>query len=126
MLVADDTPASQMVIRLILERLGHSVRIVENGRQALAAFDEEPFDAIFLDVQMPVMDGYEAARALRERKGAGTSIPIVGLSAFSQSQDRQRAFGAGMSHYLAKPVRLADVAAVMRELPAAASALEPV
>ena len=125
-LVAEDTPASQMVIRLILERLGHSVRIVENGRQALAAFDEEPFDAIFLDVQMPVMDGYEAARALRERKGAGTSIPIVGLSAFSQSQDRQRAFGAGMSHYLAKPVRLADVAAVMRELPAAASALEPV
>jgi len=121
-LVAEDTPANQMVIRLILERLGHTVSVVNDGAQAVAAFLDQEFDLIMLDVQMPVMDGYQAAHELRERMQTGRQIPIVGLSAFAQLQDRQRAFDAGMTHYLSKPVRIEDVIRLMAELSERASA----
>jgi len=111
-----------MVIRLILERLGHTVSVVNDGAQAVAAFLDQEFDLIMLDVQMPVMDGYQAAHELRERMQTGRQIPIVGLSAFAQLQDRQRAFDAGMTHYLSKPVRIEDVIRLMAELSERASA----
>lgn len=117
-LVAEDTPASQLVIRLILERLGHEVRIVEDGALAVAAFASENYDAVFLDIQMPRMDGLEAARLITARSGAqgARQVPVIGLSAFSQDADRRRALDCGMTHYLTKPVRYADVAGLLRSL----------
>ena len=117
-LVAEDTPASQLVIRLILERLGHAVEVVEDGALAVEAFAAGGFDAVFLDIQMPRMDGLEAARLIsaRARAAGDPRLPIVGLSAFTQEADRQKAIESGMTHYLSKPVRIADVARLMRTL----------
>lgn len=117
-LVAEDTPASQLVIRLILERLGHSVEIVEDGVRAVETFVPGRFDAVFLDIQMPRMDGLEAARRIsrRAREAGIPALPIIGLSAFTQDTDRRRAMDSGMSHYLPKPVRFADVDRLMRTL----------
>ena len=117
-LVAEDTPTSQIVIRLILERLGHRVVVVEDGVQAVESFAAGGFDVVFLDVQMPRMDGLEAARliAAHARAHGSTPVPIIGLSAFTQEADRQRAIDYGMSHYLSKPVRYADVAQLLRKI----------
>jgi signal transduction histidine kinase/CheY-like chemotaxis protein len=76
-LVAEDSPASQVVIELMLQRLGHSVRIVANGEEAVRAFAEERFDVVFLDFRMPVMGGLEAAREIRLVSPAGRQVPIV-------------------------------------------------
>ncbi|MFM8991564.1 MAG: ATP-binding protein, partial [Alphaproteobacteria bacterium] len=115
-LVAEDTPASQLVIRAILERLGHSVRVAVDGVEALRAAGEEGFDLVMLDVQMPGMDGYEAARAIRASLPGYGATPIVGLSALAQRADRARGLDSGMSHYVAKPVRFDDIAALLRRI----------
>ena len=120
-LVAEDTPASQMVIRLMLEGMGHRARVVSDGEQAVRAFREEIFDLVFLDVQMPVMNGYEAAAAIRAAidasrqagDGAERTAKIIGLSAFAQSADRNAAIKAGMDDYLSKPIRVSDLRSVM-------------
>ena len=105
-LVAEDTPSSQLVIRLILKRLGHTVRITSDGSEALRAFSEEHFDLVILDVQMPNMNGFEAARAIR----AIRDVPILALSAFAQRTDRETALANGMTAYLTKPVKAAELA----------------
>jgi len=119
-LVAEDTPTNQVVIRLMLERLGHSVVVVNDGAEAVRAFSREPFDLVFLDLQMPVMDGYEAAGAIRAAscaRGPGVRpVPIVALSAFSQPSDRQKALERGMAAYLDKPIKSADVARLIASL----------
>ena len=115
-LVAEDTPASQVVIRAILERLGHSVRMVADGLEAVRAAGEEGFDLVLLDVQMPGMDGYQAARAIRSGVPGHGGTPIVGLSALAQRADRERGLDSGMTHYLAKPVRFEDIATLLRRI----------
>jgi signal transduction histidine kinase/ActR/RegA family two-component response regulator len=115
-LVAEDTAASQLVIRLMLERLGHSVEIVEDGQEAVEAFARGGFDAVFLDLQMPRMDGYEAARAIRASGPAGASVPLVALTAFSQPAERERAQASGFSQFVSKPVRMAQLDEAIRHL----------
>lgn len=115
-LVAEDTPASQLVLRLILEQQGHSVRVVGDGEQAVRAFAEEPFDLVLLDIQMPVMDGLQAARAMRQLERGGRDLPIVGLSAYATQKDRENAIESGMTSYLAKPVRASDIATLIAQL----------
>ena len=115
-LVAEDTPASQLVIRAILERLGHSVRLAADGIEAVRAAHEERFDLVMLDVQMPGMDGYAAARAIRAGAGGHGATPIIGLSALAQHADRERGLGSGMSDYVAKPVRFGDIAALLARI----------
>ena len=112
-LVAEDTPASQLVIRAILERLGHSIRLAADGVEAVRAAGEEAFDVVMLDVQMPGMDGYEAARAIRASLPGYGETPIIGLSALAQRADRARGLDSGMSHYVAKPVRFDDIATLL-------------
>ncbi len=122
-LVAEDTPASQMVIRLLLEGLGHSVEIVDNGPAALDAVAAGDFDTVLLDLQLPGMDGCRVAEALRAREAEDHETgrhkrraTLVAVSAFSQPRDRERALAAGMDAYLAKPVRLRDLAALFESL----------
>ena len=125
-LVAEDTPANQIVARAMLEKLGHRAQIVGNGREALTAAMAGGFDAILMDVQMPEMDGYEATRRIRALGGPAGSVPIIALTAFAQPADRDRAIEAGMTDHLAKPIRLPALAAVLARIaPAEPEPTEP-
>jgi signal transduction histidine kinase/ActR/RegA family two-component response regulator len=115
-LVAEDTPASQQVIEAILEKLGHRVQLAANGAEALVLAKETNVDLILMDMQMPVMDGCQAATLIRRIDGPKGRVPIVALTAFAQPADRERALSAGMNDYLRKPIRKADVEALLGRL----------
>ena len=104
-LVAEDTTASQIVMQGILESMGHEVRLVANGLEAVDAFDKDDFDAIFLDIQMPVMDGYHAARLIRQKGHRGRSVPIVALTAYAQTADRSGELSEAITMQISKPIQ---------------------
>ncbi len=97
-----------------IERWGHEVVIVSNGKQALAAIKERPFDLVLMDVQMPEMGGFEATRAIRAReKHTGGHLPIVAMTAHAMKGDRERCLEAGMDAYVSKPVEAEELAQVI-------------
>ena len=107
-LVADDEAAMTRALEALLKREHYSVDVVNNGQDALdqfAASAPGTFDAIIMDVMMPVMDGYQATRAIRQldRPDAG-SIPILAMTANAFVEDRRRAYEAGMNEHLTKPL----------------------
>jgi signal transduction histidine kinase/DNA-binding response OmpR family regulator len=112
-LVAEDTPANQIVARAILEKLGHRVQIVADGNEAVAAARTGAFDLILMDVQMPNMDGYEATRRIRALDGPAATTPVIALTAFAQDADRERAISAGMTDHVSKPIRAAELGAAI-------------
>lgn len=104
-LVAEDTPANQVLIERILARRGHTVKIVENGQDAVAAAGADQFDVILMDVQMPVMGGLEAAEAIRaQMRRDHRRVPIVALTAHAMQGDERRCLDAGMDAYVTKPI----------------------
>ncbi|MBI5445778.1 MAG: response regulator, partial [Deltaproteobacteria bacterium] len=107
-LLVEDNAVNQVLIQSLLERKGWSICVVDDGRAAVELLSREDFDAVLMDVQMPVMDGYEATRALRdmerERPETARRTPVIGLTAHALREDRQRCLQAGMDDYLAKPV----------------------
>ncbi|MDC0663440.1 response regulator [Marinobacter sp. SS21] len=103
-LVAEDNNINQIIVRKMLERFGLSVRIVEDGRQALEAARSERYDLIILDCQMPVMDGFEACKAIRSLEQAGNRQPIVALTASAFKDDQAKCLAAGMDDFLTKPI----------------------
>ncbi len=108
-LVAEDTPTNQMLIRLLLQKFGLDVAIVDDGIKAVQAVAAESYDLIFMDIQMPNMNGYEAAEQVRR---AGNNTPIIALTAHAMKGDRERCLAAGCSDYLSKPIdhkRLGEV-----------------
>jgi len=115
-LVAEDNAVNQKVIARMLEKLGHTVTIVADGHEALIASSREPFDMIFMDMQMPVLDGLAATQAIREaEKSTGAHIHIVALTANAFDEDRRRCLEAGMDRFLAKPVSLPSLRAELEE-----------
>jgi PAS domain S-box-containing protein len=112
-LLAEDNPVNQKVAALMLQRLGHSVDIVSNGREAIEAAGREHYDAILMDCQMPQVSGYEATRQIRCSAGAGPRPPIIALTANSMSADREACLEAGMDDYVRKPVTLEALANVL-------------
>jgi CheY-like chemotaxis protein len=112
-LVAEDNPAMQQILRALLEADGHQLTVVPNGRDALAMAASQTFDVILMDVMMPVMDGPTAAQRIRELGGRAGGIPIIALTANALVGDRDRYLAAGMTDYLAKPI---DVAALFAAL----------
>ena len=107
-LAADDHPTNRRVVELILDGAVFDLVSVENGAQAVEAYRAQTFDLVLMDMQMPVMDGLEATRAIREReRETGAHIPIVMLSANAMAQHRQDAADAGADHHLAKPITAA-------------------
>jgi signal transduction histidine kinase/DNA-binding NarL/FixJ family response regulator len=112
-LVAEDTPASQLVTKTLLEKRGHRVHVVADGAEAVEAARSLAFDAILLDIQMPVMDGYEAARRIRELPAPFGKAPIIALTAQAMPSDRQKALAVGMADHVSKPVRPALLYALL-------------
>jgi CheY-like chemotaxis protein len=104
-LLAEDSLVNQKLAVALLEAQGHQIVVVGNGREALAALGCQPFDLVLMDVQMPEMDGLEAATAIRAReKTAGGHVPIVAMTAHALKGDRELCLAAGMDEYIAKPI----------------------
>jgi two-component system sensor histidine kinase/response regulator len=104
-LLVEDNAVNQVLAARLLAKRGHTVITAQNGREALAALEREPFDLILMDLQMPVMGGLEATAAIREReRGTAKHIPIVAMTAHTLSEDRERCLDAGMDDYIAKPI----------------------
>jgi signal transduction histidine kinase/ActR/RegA family two-component response regulator len=121
-LVAEDNPVNQRVATRFLEKRGHTVVLAESGKKALAAWREQPFDLILMDVQMPDMDGFEATAAIREQEKSGAKhVPIIAMTAHAMVGDRARCLAAGMDDYISKPVNANDLFAAIKRLMLAAS-----
>ncbi|MEA2723710.1 MAG: hypothetical protein QOH59_1481 [Gemmatimonadales bacterium] len=109
-LLAEDNAVNQMVAMAILSKRGHVVRIAANGQEALAAFQQGRFDLVLMDVQMPVMGGFEATAAIRDlERATGAHVPIVALTAHAMKGDREACLAAGMDGYLTKPIKALDL-----------------
>lgn len=111
-LLVEDNPVNQLVAKGMLAKLGCQVELATQGVEALARLEEEAFDLVLMDCNMPVMDGYEATRRIRER-GHWPGLPIVALTANAMPEERDRCRAAGMDDYLAKPFRREDLLAVV-------------
>ncbi len=117
-LVVEDETINAMVISAMLGKLGHQVELAANGRLAIQKNIERDFDCIFMDIQMPELDGMETTKAIRStpRTNRGRKIPIVALTAHAMKGDREKFMEAGMDDYLAKPVEIEQLTAVLQRL----------
>jgi CheY-like chemotaxis protein len=101
------------VARRLLEKLGHEVLVVNSGAAAVVAVADGGFDIVLMDCQMPEMDGYEATRHIRASESAGRRLPIIAMTANALQGDREQCLAAGMDDYLSKPVRPANLVAML-------------
>ena len=116
-LLAEDNPVNRKLAIALLEKRGHRVVPVDNGRLALVALENDEFDLVLMDLQMPEMGGLEATQRIREReRETGRHIPIVALTAHAMKEDRDRAIAAGMDEYLSKPIRRDQLFEVIERL----------
>ncbi|NCC24947.1 MAG: response regulator [Deltaproteobacteria bacterium] len=117
-LLAEDDRLNQVAMSKLLEKSGHKVTVAEDGAQALEFLEGREFDCVFMDIQMPVMNGVETTRAIRGSRvlGPKRNIPIIALTAYAMTGDREKFLAVGMNDYLAKPVRLEDLARVTAKI----------
>ncbi len=109
-LLTEDNIINQKVALRLLEKAGHTVTIAVNGRQALDTLAERGFDLVLMDIQMPEIDGFEAAGIIRQREAAeGGHVPIVAMTAYAMKGDRERCLNAGMDDYVSKPIRSTEL-----------------
>ncbi len=117
-LVAEDNQVNQLIVVRMLEKMGHKVRCVANGREALTALQAAHYDLVLMDCQMPVMDGLEATRAIRASDNpALANMPVIAMTANAMAGDRERCMQAGMNDYLSKPVSSQEIAKSIARLP---------
>jgi CheY-like chemotaxis protein len=117
-LLAEDNAVNRVLAQRLLQKQGHTVTSVNNGIEALQLWEENQsrqFDIILMDVQMPEMDGLQAATRIRERElGTGAHIPIIAVTAHAMKGDRERCLAAGMDGYISKPINPAEFAKVIQ------------
>jgi CheY-like chemotaxis protein len=117
-LLTEDNPVNQRLAVAMLGKRGHRITVAGNGREALTALEAGSFDLVLMDIQMPVMDGFEATAAIREaERSTGAHLPIVAKTAHAIKGDDQRCFNAGMDGYLAKPIRGEELYALLDSFP---------
>jgi PAS domain S-box-containing protein len=118
LLLVEDERVNRVMARRLLERMGHTVAEAENGRDCLTQLRDHPFDAVLMDVQMPLLDGLDATRAIRTAPELAhvATIPIIGLSAHAAGHDRVRALQAGMDEYLVKPFEKSDLERALKRV----------
>jgi len=114
-LVVEDNVVNQKVALRLLERLGLRADVAANGREAIQMLELLPYDLVFMDCQMPEMTGYEATAEIRRRQGSGRRVPIVAMTAEATVVCRDQCIQAGMDGYIAKPVKLEDIADALRD-----------
>ncbi|MEA2223631.1 MAG: hypothetical protein QOH83_2007 [Solirubrobacteraceae bacterium] len=115
-LLADDIPVNQLVAQRLLEKRGCHVDVAADGAEALDMHGRSAYEMIFMDCQMPMLDGYEATAEIRRREGSGRHTPIVAMTANTMRGDRERCLAAGMDDYLAKPLEPALVDEMLRRM----------
>jgi PAS domain S-box-containing protein len=114
-LLVEDNLVNQKVATAMIKKLGCNVIVVPNGARALEQIALRRFNLIFMDCQMPIMDGFEATRAIRQMVGEIRDIPIVAMTAHALKEDRQKCLDAGMNDYLSKPVHMDSLVAVLKK-----------
>jgi CheY-like chemotaxis protein len=115
-LLAEDNPINQKLAVRLLERWGHTVLAVGNGREAIERIRKERFDLVLMDVSMPEMDGLEATALVRSMEGSQSRVPIIAMTAHALIGDREMCIRAGMDAYVSKPIRPDELLAAMRQL----------
>jgi len=126
-LLAEDNLVNQRLALRLLEKRGHAVTLANNGREALASLEKGMFDVVLMDVQMPVMDGFEATAAIREKeRGTGEHQSIIAMTAHAMKGDRERCLGAGMDAYVSKPIQSQDLFEAVESLTIGCRASEEV
>ncbi|MBS54997.1 MAG: hypothetical protein CMI03_19850 [Oceanospirillaceae bacterium] len=115
-LLAEDNMVNQKITSKMLDRLGVKVTVAGNGEEAIVAVMEGDFDVVLMDVNMPVLDGIAATERIRDLSSARKDIPIIALTANAMLQDRQRCLEAGMNGFVAKPLRMEDLASALTEV----------
>src|SRR3984893_10579055 len=116
-LLAEDNPINQKLTVRLLEKRDQIVVVASNGRETLAALEEQSFDLVLMDVQMPEMDGFEATTAIRDReKTTGEHLPIIALTAHAMKGDSERCLAAGMDAYVSKPIQPDQLFRVIEDL----------
>src|SRR5208337_1997733 len=113
-LLVEDNPVNQKVARLMLSKLGHRVATADNGQKAVDLLCEAEFDAVLMDMQMPVMDGYEATRVIRDLERQGglpgrDRLPVIAMTAHAMAGDREKCLDSGMDDYISKPIDSASL-----------------
>jgi two-component system, sensor histidine kinase and response regulator len=104
-LVVDDVAVNRRIAQAKIERMGHAVSLAEDGRRAIQVYSEREFDMVFMDVQMPDMDGFEATTAIRVlQQKAHRTVPVIAMTAMAMKGDREKCLAAGMDDYIAKPI----------------------
>ena len=112
-LVVDDDDTNRLVVRLLMERRGHEIIEAASGQIALDTLSAQDIDLVFMDLSMPMMDGFETVRRFRSTTKNVRQIPIIALTAHTTQEDRRRCFEAGMNGLIAKPLNVTSVDTVM-------------
>lgn len=112
-LIVEDNAANRQIAVEMLAHLGVVAETAENGKEGLERMARSPYDLVFMDCSMPVMDGYEATAQWRRREASGARLPIVAMTAYALQGDKEKCLAAGMDDYLSKPVRLRDFAGAL-------------
>ncbi|HEY9186643.1 MAG TPA: PAS domain S-box protein [Ignavibacteria bacterium] len=109
-LVVEDNPVNQKLVSKLLERVNHFVKVANNGKEALAELNVKPYDLILMDLQMPVLDGYETLKIIREsEKERGSHVPIIAFSAHAIQEEKNKCLELGFDEYLTKPIVTKDL-----------------
>ena len=113
LLVVEDNPAGQIIARMLLEKMGHTLDLAADGQEGIEKIGAQRYDAILMDCQMPVIDGYEVTRRVRAGAvpGADPRVPIIAFTAYAMADDRRKCLAAGMDDYVSKPVSATELRA---------------